>query len=445
VDKRGSGGYTQRESPPLPVIAQRFVLAVLLVLPFVGARVAAQTAAAVPVPSGTLFDGSKTHEGDVSGPREAASPASGSAAAADPDGLDAKQRALLDGLLARVELKPGADPRAPAVLHQTFVTVVRTPTGAEMAARFIAENARAIVQFGGVQDSAVTIVNGKAVLLYSGGNTDTSKRPPVVSLNPGYLDADPAWRGSEMADTLGHEMFGHALERQRADKAGITDSLGHYRGDEANAGLLGWLIGVEAGGPTDNGHMWNYLRDPEEYHKTLETTMAYYAGTFSVEDMKDPLATLQARRDRVGQARERLKQQREVMDAWGPVVEHFVKIHGMRREDFGTITENIDRTDSYTATEDAELDRTERYIDTLSTHWRTDQAQELAAISREADSPYYVGTEQRLQVLRERLKELTADRKPEPSIPPVPGRITWSQLAEMYEQDKKDHPEHWSR
>lgn len=408
-------------------------LAFLLAAPLGASRALAQTTQS----PDRLFDGAKPHDGDAAGPLQTG--------AADPDGLDAKQRALLDGLLARVELKPGDDPRAPALLHETFVRLVRTPTGAEMSARFIAENARAVVEFGVHLSSAVRMVNGKAVLLYSGGDTDTSKHPPVIMLNQGYLETDPAWRGPEMTGTLGHEMFGHAFERQRADKAGVTSSLNHYRGDEANAGLLGWLIELEAGAPADDGNMWNYIQDPEAYHRNLETLMAYYAGTFSVADMKNPLATLKDRRDRVDQARARLHQRRESTDNWRPVVEHFIEVHGMSRDDFSNILASIDGTDKFTETEDKEYVHIQSYIDSLSAHWSGDGAAELATISAESGSPYYVGTEERLQVLRGRLKDLTANRKPEPSAPPVPGQITWDQLSDMYEKDLKDHPEHWSK
>ena len=426
--------------------ASALVLAALLLVP-TGASAQAGT------DGGTLFDGSikrgvtalgPVAPGQTRGVGVIAGAAPGPDESASAVGLDAKQSALLAELMKHVELKPGGDPRAPAVLNETMRRLVRTPTGAEMAQRFIAENARAIVQFGGVEDAAVTMVNGKAVLLYSGGNTDTSKRPPVVWLNPGYLNADPTWRGPELADTLGHEMFGHGLECQRADAAGVSgNSLNHYRGDEANAGILGWLIGLEAGGPADNGHMWTYLRDPEAYHKNLETTMGYYAGTFSVEDMKDPLATLKTRRDRIDAARARLQDQRKETDGWRPVAEHFISVHGISRDRFTEILENIDHEDAYAVTEDQELERAQKYIDSLSAHWRTDGAAELETIKRDSSSAYYAGTEQRLEVLRERLKEETANRKPESSVPPLPNQTSFEEMARMYEQDKKVHPENW--
>jgi hypothetical protein len=405
-------------------------------------RPVAQTTPSVPASPDALFDGAQAHDGVVVGPRGAAAAADG-AAAADPDGLDSKQRALLDGLLAHVDVNPGPDPRAPALLHDTFVRIVRTRTGQEMAARFLAENARAVVEFGVHLSSAVAIVNGKAVVLYSGADTDLTRRPPVVMMNQGYLDADPAWRGPTMAGILGHELFGHALECQRADGAGVTESEKHYRGDEANAGMLGWLIGLEAGAPADDGNMWSYLRDPEAYYRDLQTMMGYYSVTFSVADMKDPLGVLKERRARVGQARARLHASRDDEDTWRPIVAHFVDVHRMESRNFSGILEHIDRFDAYTDTQDKEFGHIEESIDSYSR--RLSDPKELAELSRESDSPYYVGTEQRLQVLRGRLKALTATRKPEPSAPPPPGQITWDRLSEMYEKDKKEHPEHWPK
>jgi hypothetical protein len=389
-----------------------------------------------------LFDGARAH-GAIAAP--GAVRAFAARGAADPDGLDANQRALLNGLLSRVQVKPGADPRAPGLLHQTFVRLVRTRTGAEMAARFIGENARAVVQFGAMESAAVTVVNGKAVLLYSGGATDVYQHPPVVTLNSGYLNSDPTWRGPEMTGTLGHEMFGHALQSQRAATAGASDAYHHYRGDEANAGLIGWLIEMEAGGPADNGHMWTYLRDPEAYHRNLETMMAYYAGTFSVEELKDPLAALKARRGAIEAARQALHLRRDAMDVWRPVIDHFVNVHKMPSSSFSSMREDIARVDDYTKTQDVEFGNMTRYIDALSQHWRTDQAPELTRMKREAGSSYFAGTEARLKELRERVRQETANRRPEPSIPPVPGQITFDQLAEMLRKDQSERPDHWRR
>ena len=407
-------------------------LAVFFLLPSGVLRVAAQS---------ELFDGAKGRRGDVAAQKDA--PSSGRKAAADPDGLDEKQRDLLDGLLARVDLKPGDDPRAPALLHQTFVKIVRTPTGAEMSERFIAANARAVVDFSNPGNSDVTIVNGKAVLLWSGGDTDVAKRPPVVRLNRGYLNSDSAWRGPEMAGTIGHELFGHALESQRAD--GVTDALNYYRGDEANAGLLGWLIEIEAGAPTNDGRMWNYLQDPEKFHKALEMHMAYYAGTFSVEEMKDPLAALKGRRARLDEARARLHEDNKNTDSWRPIIEHFVAVHGVRSENFKSARESIDGFDAYATAQDKEYATIAAHIDELSTRLLASDCKELETLWRAAESPYYIEAEQRLRTLRERLGKTVANRAPEPTTPPVPGQIDLDQLSVLYNQDLQDHPEHWPK
>ncbi|PIR15373.1 MAG: hypothetical protein COV48_14745, partial [Elusimicrobia bacterium CG11_big_fil_rev_8_21_14_0_20_64_6] len=153
---------------------------------------------------------------------------------ADPK---AQAAGLLKSLRASLDITVGTDPREAAAMNEALENLIKTPTGRELALEFVASGARAKLEFGKVENSATVISNGRRILRASGGHTETFKKPPVVVLNQDYLDTDPDFRRVNMTATLGHELFGHALEIQRAEKAGVSHmSVYYYRGDEAGSG-----------------------------------------------------------------------------------------------------------------------------------------------------------------------------------------------------------------
>lgn len=378
-------------------------------------------------------------EAGEAGAAGAAAGGAGAAAGTDSDAV------LLGRLLDRVELRPGTDPRARTALLQAFDALVRTPTGREIAAEFVASSAAAVVQFGPVDGSTTVLQNGRRVLAASGGHAFINENPPRVVLNEHYLETDPDYRRVNLASTLGHELLGHSFTRHRAKSAGVSlHAQAAYRGDEADAGLTGWLVQTELGGRLDNGHMWNYLRDRELYHKTLESTMSYYSTTYSTAAMRDPIPQLNARLAALAPARRGVDELERNMIFWRGAIDHFVAVHRRRPGDFDSLRQGVQGSLAHVAYSRKNHDEIEARLRDEIKRLATPSADGFKAELRSlADSAFAAEHEARLARRLDRLREVTRGRSYEPAIPPVPGQITWEELIAMYEKDLQDNPGHW--
>lgn len=373
---------------------------------------------------------------------DGASPLRGSAVpAAD---AAARTAELLNSLRGSLDIAPNADPRAAAAMNEALESLVNTPTGRELALEFTASGARAKVEFGGVENSGTVISNGRRILRASGGHTDTAANPPVVTLNKDYLDTDPDFRRVNMASTLGHELFGHAFEEQRSRKAGIShQAVYYYRGDEAGSGLIGWLVQAEMGGRLDNSHMWSYLADPEKYHAGLKTNLPYYSTTLSTAEMRVPVETLEGRVAAIEKDRKRTKEYAASMLAWRPVIEHFVTVHAMDRARFSSLSDDIVAGLLWSNAHENSLNDINTQLTGTIKQWKAPQGAAVKAdLAAAAGSTYMRQAEERLTARADRLRGLVAGRKAEPTVPPVPGKLTWDDLIQLQEQDRKDNPRH---
>jgi hypothetical protein len=387
---------------------------------------------------GVNFDGGAAHGGVVGGPygpgRALGGPVASAAAADDP--------VLLKNFMDRVEILPDSDPRSAPAIRAALGDILKTPTGREIARAFVAENAHAQVRFSKVEGSATVLENGKRVIQASGGNTETWQDPPIVNLNRDYLDTDPDYMRMNVAATLAHEMLGHGLQAQRDKRAGLPFEINNsYRGDEANAGLIGWLVQTELGGPLDNGHMWNYLKNPEIYHRSLQTNMAYYSVSFSTAEMLDPVGTLKSRLGGVVKARARLQTSADEMKFWRKVVEHFIQEHGVPRDRFKSISDDIDGfLGHWVKLASDNFDEIDAALKAKIALLESPKGAELLkAYKAAAGSAVLAEDEARLARYRARLAKLTEGRHPEESVPPVPGMITWDELGKMWENDDPVH------
>lgn len=373
----------------------------------------------------------------------------GEVPAGQPGGGPAPGAADVDALLARlvtrVQFEDHGDPRQAAGLRAGLRNMLLSRTGREMAEQFVAEGATVKLSFEAIPGSRVVEENGRRVLQSSGGHALTHLRPVQVVLNRDYLDTDPDYQRVNVAGTLAHELFGHAFERQRADRARVTDSLMNYRGDEAGSGLLGWLVQLELGGPADDGHMWSYSQDPERYHRGLQTNLPYYATTFSPAEMRNPVDTLTARRGQVEEERRRARLLTASMLRWRPVARHFIDAHGMAEPPFGTVFETLRNYEGWLASHETNLTAIGAHMDQTRAYW-TGSPEGRAARDRvvnESRRPYYGEAETRLRERRTRLNGLLQSRRPEPSTPPIPGHVQMPELYRLYDDDVRDNPGHW--
>ena len=386
------------------------------------------------------FDGGALRRSDAAGPPPAAQAKRSLLAAeaeADP--------ALLRKVLSRVRLGSDPDPRASAALESAMRDVLRTPSGREVAEDFVALNASCDVSFGRL-DGALVTINGRKVLSGSLGVTQQTDGRDVVVLNRLFLEADKELSSRELAGTLAHELFGHSLEGQRAERARFPASvLDHYRGDEANGRLIGWLVMTELGAPLSDGGMWNYLDDPESFHRKLALIDPYYAGTFSSSEMTDPLPVLRARLEETRRRRKRMDDQALESRKWRIVIKHFIQIHGMEARHFATLSEDIEnfldreRADLTRSSDEVEKELQED-IDLLETSGGREHLRRLSQSSR---SDYLRAFEARLSRHLARLGMETRGRKPEPLVPPLPGQIEIEDLERLYQDDVRANPRHW--
>ena len=387
---------------------------------------------AKPEPGVGSFGGGIKHAGGTP-------PAGGPAAAPTAQAAE-----LLKALRSSLDIVPDADPRAVTAMNEALESLIKTPTGRELALEFTASGAKAKLEFGAVDNSATAVLNGRRILQASGGHTDTFENPPRVTLNRDYLDTDPDYRRVNMAATLGHELFGHAFEEQRSKKAGVShDAVYYYRGDEAGAGLIGWLVQAELGGPLDNGHMWGYLADREKYHAKLQTTLPYYTTTLSTSEMRVPLRTLQGRVAPIETARKNARKYAAGMLSWRPTIEHLITVHGMDRARFSSLSEDIVSAVAWRDSHLKALDNINAHLTATIAQWKKPEtAPALAQLGAASDSTYMRQAEERLAARATRLRGLVAGRTAEPAIPPVPGKITWEELYQMQDKDRQDNPGH---
>ncbi|HBL19073.1 MAG: hypothetical protein A2X36_00065 [Elusimicrobia bacterium GWA2_69_24] len=361
---------------------------------------------------------------------------SGGGMAASGDGLIAQ-------FLQRVELAGDAEQKA--ALVESVGLLLGTPTGRQLASEFVATGAKARVGFVEIANSQVLTQNGKKVMNASGGYANSAGDVIQISLNRDYLQTDPQFRRHYMTATLGHELLGHGLESARAKKAGVFPAYGIYRENEANAGLVGWIVTAELGAKLDNGHMWRYLKDPEEYHQGLRVNLPYYTTTFNADEIRDGVATLKSRLERVRKELAGMPGFVSSWESWRPIIVHFVSIHKMVQADFASLLELIDNNvKKYAPSRTATLKGIIAHLETTIAYYETTEgAARLARHKAAFSKPFFAEEEARLQVRRARLEEVTRGKASESFSPPSPGQVTFGELQAMHAKDKKEHPEHW--
>ncbi len=379
----------------------------------------------------------------------------GKVAAAKPDeaptlgpvGADlARQKQdLYQKLKAVTTVEDGGDPKTASLVDGIMRRLLDSSTAREMSEQMLAAGGKVRIRFEDSPHSAVIEKNGVKILSGSAGNQRYENGVITVTFNKLLLQVDPIIQQHDMPDTLGHEMLGHGLLALKADKAGVTDTNAHYRGDEARAGLTGWLVNAELGGKLDDGWMWTYLKNPESYHDELHRNLPYYAGTFSIADMADPMKALMKRKTETRKAIADVPDMIKGMQAWTPRIEHFVKVHGMKPESLNSVRQSIDNAVKVSyPTHLKNLQDIDEYLDVLIAYYSSPVGKKaLAKMKTDASNAYFSGNESDLTRLRDRLQSETSGMKAESLTPPQPGQVTWDEFEEMYKNDLRDHPKHW--
>ena len=177
---------------------------------------------------------------------------------------------------------------------------------------------------------------GRVSLLDAGVIRVKGSDPIEVRLNDKYVET-----GRDFKGTLAHELLGHGLEHGVAKKKGNDFSYGLYRGDETGALLVGARVEQELGMKVRNGRVTSYLRDPEAYYQQNMFLAPAYALGLSLEEMKDPVRSLQEHKELVSAHRSELLERRKELDE---AIKKDIKNKGLR-EQRGEVQVSIDTQD----------------------------------------------------------------------------------------------------
>lgn len=128
-----------------------------------------------------------------------------------------------------------------------------------------------------------------------GGRAEPSAAGDQVVLSRSLLAWKPEWAGIEAARTLAHEAFGHILAHQRARAAGVSWEFGSTLDDEVNAGVIGYLVELEAGWRFLDPNVELLLSDRAAFEASLRTQQPEYAVALLEGELDAPIAALKVR------------------------------------------------------------------------------------------------------------------------------------------------------
>jgi len=387
------------------------------------------------VPKGTPaqmnFDGGAGRGGDIRGP-----PGTAASVAAD---AAANPTALQVQFVSRLVFKGTRQERE--ALGEAVGLIMKSKTGRELAAQFVAERAAAEVAMGDLN--------------HNSGETDTTLDPPKVTLSREYLAQDPDHTRVALAGTLAHELFGHAFEQQRSKKAGFPEvAHDHYRGDELGSRLIDWLVQTELAGKVVDGDPEDFLDDPEGYFRELLTRDPYYILTFSPKEMKNPVTTLRGRGKLIDADAARTAAELKSNEDWRPIVAHFIKVHGIARDRMAPAEKELDDYLKWAQGHQSKLAACRKALEAQIKEWSSPEgAKEKKALIAAAGSPYLGALEARLTARARALRRLRSGRTPAAVIelpplvigpePKTGPKIDLEEVGRMYAEDMAKNPGHW--
>lgn len=184
-------------------------------------------------------------------------------------------------LAAVLVLSSAATPAERALYDEAVRLTLATETGRSLAEQALARGLKTEVRFEDLDGI--------------GGRAEPSGAGDRVVLARSLLAWKPEWAGIEAARTLAHEAFGHILAQQRARAAGVSWEFGSTLDDEVNAGVIGYLVELEAGWRFLDPNAELLLTDREAYEASLGTQQPEYAVALRDGELDAPVAALKGR------------------------------------------------------------------------------------------------------------------------------------------------------
>jgi len=344
--------------------------------------------------------------------------------------------ALLAELKKHINIDDHGVPAEKAAMDSLLARLMDSKTARELSVQFIKEDAKVDLSFEEIPNTKIFTVDGVKVFRTSGGHTHTGTVPPQVHLNKAYLEA----RKEDAPDTLAHEMFGHALERKKAERFGVQDVYSYDQDEEANAGLIGWTVGAELGNKVEDGWAWIYMDNPANYHKRLKTNLPYYAGTLSTEEMKDPLSAYNKRLTEVNKLLPRIPIRRERYTILLKVTDHLPEPpHKMEASSFLTVREDISASIDTLPGNEQNLNEIKSYLEKLIFAYAGEKGRaKQEALAAKSKNDYFTEKQKAMEERRQVLSGLMLakpNRTPDP--PKRPGQCTWEQLEGIWDTHRR--------
>ena len=401
----------------MKVLRRLFLL--LALAPLAAATVPAR---AVPYPEEASEEGSVMFDG-----------AGRYAKAASPRATAQDKAQLLAEFKKHVVIDDHGVPAERAALDSMLARMMESPTAREIAVKFINEGARVAVSLEEIPGSTVVTVDGKKTFWGTRGYTLVNKDPPPVVMNKLYMHYDRDFGTGGLA----HEMLGHAFESQRV--SGDLGDVYRYNWDEEeNARLIGWLVRTELDiKPEDE--VWAYMQNPEDNMEALKMVAPAYSLKLTSSEMKDPVPVYKKRLDDADKALKRLIQRTKNCGNWSKVIDHFVNKHKMDPASFRTIRDDISNVLKDLPAGQENLKEIKEALQERLTYFSGAKGKNfLSKLAKESDNDYFKQKDAVIMERRERLSGLLLGKTQESfKTPPALGQITWDQLVELWESDRK--------
>ncbi|HVE13624.1 MAG TPA: hypothetical protein VNI01_09540, partial [Elusimicrobiota bacterium] len=389
------------------------------------------------------------------GPREEAAPetpavavpgrgaprAGGAGLAAAPSDPDAQLRTDFIALMRYTGSEE--DGRA---LVAIATKMLESPTARRYAREFVRRGETVTFRLEDMAGSVVQEENGRRSFTGTRGYTYTTREPMEVALNRHFLTTDPSHEHA--AGTMAHELLGHGLRGAQAKEKNVSEAWGRYINDETNARLVGWVVRGELGGRLDDGYMWSYLRDPNEYYRSIETGSEYYAGTLQAADMGDPVPVYRRRIAVIQEKKRSYEAWRTALQADQAAIAHFTGAqHNVPARRFSVVSQETENRLQTIPTWIAEWDQMETSLNALVTRFSSrDGRREAARLAVQAGDPFFNDVETEMAGLQRTLAGLARGRTEDGEnrgAPDPPDQISRAELRRMRDDDRRRNPAHW--
>ena len=359
--------------------------------------------------------------------------------------------------LSRIHIASGGDEHKADILKGSLRLLLDSPTGARLVKRFILEGPEIKLSFAKMDDTVFCNNNGEQRLSGTMAQTAPGPKQMRVTVNEAYLKLSKQSRWSDgrlkhaIASNLAHEILGHALELKVARDKGIYDAYGLYRDNETNAAVVGWLVAAELGDKLDDGFLWSYMQNIDQYYN--QTSYWDYAVMLSREELKNPVESYWTHMGQVENHSDEWKEgdKAAIQVIWaithfsGPRHPQGDELH-RQSADFDVLTDEAmkKRFDFPRVSKKAQEDVIRRIRNIIS-QLQKDPA--LAAkLAGNSSHPQFDEWERQLTENTEALKSCLRGRSLDTERPVRPkGQVTFKGLQEMIRKDKALHPEHWKR